>query len=107
MDILGHERADDHLRGCTVTDLDEDQEGGDRKPAMLSSLTAQNGGKVAAVHPSQERRRTAPCTLSRALERYKLVSADHCSIRTLIIGYEHHPIRRPLANRIGFRQGSH
>jgi hypothetical protein len=38
-------------------------------------------------------RRTRISASSRALERNKQASTDHSSVRTLTIGYEHHPIR--------------
>jgi hypothetical protein len=50
-------------------------------------------------------RRTSISAWSRTLERNRLVSPDHSSMRTLTIGHEHHPIRPRSPTVLGFRQG--
>ena len=43
---------------------------------------------------------------SRALDRKSLVSTHASNMRKSIIGHEHHLIRRLLASRMGFPEGT-
>src|SRR5437588_11119846 len=51
-------------------------------------------------------RRTRISASSRALERTSLISAYAINMRKLIIGYQHHPIRRMIASQIEFPVGT-